>query len=54
MEIAVGFNSSTTTTRPPNVVPSSGQQVNPRLSAGKVSIAGENRAKDPLVMDATL
>jgi len=55
MEIAVGFNSLTTTTHPPNVnLPSSGQQVTARLSARKVSVAGGNRAQDPLVRDTTV
>ena len=55
MEIAVGFHSLTTTTHPPNVnLPSSGQQVTARLSARKVSVAGGNRAQDPLVRDTTL
>ena len=48
MEIAVGFNSLTTTTHPPNVnLPSSGQQVTARLSARKVSVAGETGSKIP-------
>jgi len=55
MEIAVGFNSLTTTTNPPNVnVPTSGQQVTARLFARKVSIAGRNRAQDPLVRHTTI
>jgi len=48
MEIAVGFNSLTTTTHPQNVnVPSSGKQVTTRLSARKVSIAGGTGPKTP-------
>jgi len=55
MEIAIGFNSLTTTTHPPNVkLPSSGQQVTARLSARKVSVTGGNRAQDPLVRDTTI
>jgi len=51
----MGFNSLTTTTQPPNVnVPSSGQQVTARLSAPKVSIAGGNRAHEPMVRDTTM
>jgi len=54
MEIAVGFNSLTTTTHPPNVnLPSSGQHVTARLSARKVSVAEGNRAQDPLVRETT-
>jgi len=54
MEIAVGFNSLTTATHPPNVnLPSSGQHVTALLSARKVSVAGGNRAQDPLVRDTT-
>jgi len=54
MEIAVGFDSLTTTTHPPNVnLPSSGQQVTARLSARKVSVAGGNRAQNPLIKDTT-
>jgi len=55
MEIAVGLNCLTTTTHPPNVnLPSSGQHVTVRLSTRKVSVAGGNRAQDPLVRDTTL
>jgi hypothetical protein len=54
MQIAVGFNSLTTTIHPSNVnLPSSGQQVTARLYALKVSVARGNRAQDPLVRDAT-
>ena len=54
MEIAVDFNSLTTTTHPSNVnVPSSGQQVTARLFARKVSTDGGNRAQDSLVRDTT-
>jgi len=55
MEITVGINSLTTTTDPPNVnLPSSGQNFTPRLSARKVSVAGRNRAQDPLVRNTKL
>jgi len=48
MEIVVGFHSLTTTTHPPNVnLPSSGQQVTARLSARKVSVAGEKQGPRP-------
>jgi len=54
MEIAVGFNSLTIITHPPNVnLPSSGHHVTARLSARKVSVAGGNKAQDPLVRDTT-
>jgi len=54
MEIAVGFNSLTTNTHPPNVnLPSSGHHVTARLSVRKVSVAGGNRAQDPPVRDTT-
>jgi len=51
----VGFHSVMTTTHPPYVnLPSSGRQVTAWLSARKVSVAGGNRAQDPLVRDTTL
>ena len=55
MEIAVGFHSLTTTILPQNAnLPSSGQHFTARLSARKVTVAGGNRAQDPLVRDATI
>ena len=54
MKIAMGFNSLTTTTHLPNYnLSSSGQHVTVRLSARNVSVAGGNRAQDPLVRDST-
>jgi len=48
MEIAVGFQSLTRTTHPPNVnLPSSGQQVTARLSARNVCRQGETGPKTP-------
>jgi hypothetical protein len=44
----VGFHSLTTTTQ------NSGQQSTARLSARRVSVAGGNRAQDPLVRDTTI
>jgi len=49
----VGYHAFTTTTHPSNVkLPSSGQQSKVWLYARKVSVAGGNRAGDPLVRDA--
>ena len=56
MEIAVGFNSLTTTTHPPNInFPSSGQHVTTWLSAHKVSVAwvGGTGPQDPMARDTS-
>jgi len=50
----VDYHSFTTTTHPSNVnLPSSGQQSTARLFARKASVAGGNRAQEPLVRDVT-
>ena len=54
MDIAVGFDSLTTTTHPPNVnLPPSGQKVTAQLFARKVCVAGSNGAEDSLLTDTT-
>lgn len=50
----MGYHSLTTTTHPSKVnLPFSGQQNTTRLSARKVSVAGRNRAQDPMLRDTT-
>jgi hypothetical protein len=50
----MGYRSLMTTTHSSNVnLPSSGQHVTARLSTRTVSVAGGNRAQDPLVRDTT-
>ena len=51
----MGFNSLTTTTHPPTSnFHLQGSKLPLGLSARKVSVAGGNRAQDPLVRDTTL